>query len=117
LRRLGEITYLRAGTIVVVAGILLAAALPLSAGIFEEVKPFDISDPGSEVERAYEAYESAEGSRPDPEVVLLAEAGSVAAAASTLDGVDSCSASPMPAATAWSSASAWRRCLRTPTTA
>jgi uncharacterized membrane protein YdfJ with MMPL/SSD domain len=88
LRRVGEITYLRAGTIVIVAAALLAAALPLSAGIFDKVEPFDISDPGSEVERAYAAYEDAEGTRPDPEVVLLADAGAVATATTDLEAVD-----------------------------
>lgn len=72
----------------VAAVALLAAALPLAAGVFDRVEPFDISDPGSEVERAYAAYEAAEGVRPDPEVVLLAEAGDVEAAATTLEGID-----------------------------
>ena len=72
----------------IVAAALLAAALPLSAGIFDKVEPFDISDPGSEVERAYAAYEEAEGTRPDAEIVLLADAGAVATATTNLEEVE-----------------------------
>ena len=37
----------------VVSLLLLAAATPVAIGVFDKVEPFDISDPGSEVQRAY----------------------------------------------------------------
>ncbi len=71
LRSLSELTYLRARTIVVVAGLVLLVAAPFAAGIFDRVEPFDLSDPNSEVERAYAAYERATGAQSEPDVVLL----------------------------------------------
>lgn len=73
LRSLSEFTYLRARAIVVVTGLALLAAAPFAAGIFSRVEPFDISDPNSEVERAYAAYERATGGQSEPDVLLLIE--------------------------------------------
>ena len=60
LRSLSELTYLRAPTIVVVAGLVLLVAAPFAAAIFDRVEPFDLSDPNSEVERAYEVERASE---------------------------------------------------------
>lgn len=73
MRSFAEFTYIRAVPIVVVAAALFAAAAPFAAGVFDVVEPFDISDPDSEVQRAYADYERATGQRPEPEVTLLVE--------------------------------------------
>lgn len=75
MRSLAELTYLRAGVIVAAAVVALLVAAPLAAGVFEQTKPFDISDPDSEVQRAYAAYEEATGAQSEPEVLLLVEPG------------------------------------------
>ena len=69
-----EFTYFRAGRIVAGAVLLVLLALPAAAMVFDRVEPFDISDPGSEVERAYDAYEAATGMRLEPEVLVLVRA-------------------------------------------
>lgn len=74
--RLGELTYRRAGPIVLGALLLLAAATPLALQVFDRVEPFDISDPGSEVELAYAAFEGAVGAGSEADVVLLVEPAS-----------------------------------------
>ena len=70
---MGDFTYRHARAIVIVTGLLLLASAPLAAAIFDRVEPFDISDPDSEVERAYDAYEEATGITPEPGVLLLVE--------------------------------------------
>ena len=73
-RRVGSLadwTYLRAGVVTIAAAVVFAIAVPLAAGVFDHVRPFDINDPGSEVERAYAAYEQAQGVVSDADVALL----------------------------------------------
>ncbi len=68
---LADWTYLRAGVVAIAAAVVFAIAVPLAAGVFDHVRPFDINDPGSEVERAYAAYEQAQGVVSDADVALL----------------------------------------------
>ena len=68
---LGDWTYLRAGVVAIAAAVVFAIALPLAAGVFDHVRPFDINDPNFEVERAYAAYEHAQGVVSDADVALL----------------------------------------------
>lgn len=75
MRTLASLTYLRAGTISLVTLLVVLAAAPFAAGVFERTEPFDISDPDSEVERAYASYEEAVGVDSEPEVLLLVEPG------------------------------------------
>jgi uncharacterized membrane protein YdfJ with MMPL/SSD domain len=72
-RALAEFTYLRAGPILIGAAVALLVAAPFAVGVFDQVEPFDISDPDSEVQRAYEAFGAATGRAPEAEVVLLVE--------------------------------------------
>ena len=94
MRALGRLTYLHAGRVLVVALILLAVAAAIAAEVFEEVEPFDISDPDSDSVRTELAIEEATGSGPEPEVALLisGEAGDptgplATAATRTLRGI------------------------------
>lgn len=73
MRALAEFTYLRAGPILIGAAVALLIATPFAIGVFDGVEPFDISDPDSEVQRAYQAFEEATGRNPEAEVVLLVE--------------------------------------------
>ncbi len=75
MRALAEWTYLRAGLVLAGAFALVALAAPLAADVFDRVEPFDISDPGSEVERAYDRLEAATGAQPDPGVLILVTPG------------------------------------------
>ena len=68
---LAHFTYLRAGQVLIAATAVFVAAVALSLGIFDRVKPFDISDPNSEVVRASRAFESITGRTAEPNVVLL----------------------------------------------
>lgn len=85
MRSLADLTYVRASWIVGVAVVVLLAALPLAARVFDEVEPFDISDPGSEVELAESAYADSSGQNPEAEVLLLVTPTEGAA---TADGRD-----------------------------
>lgn len=83
-----RVTYLRAAAVLVATSVLLVAAALVAADVFDRVAPFDISDPGSEVERAYAQIEDATGRSADPEVILLVEPGADATAAvAALSGV------------------------------
>jgi RND superfamily putative drug exporter len=82
---LADLTYVRASWIVAAALVVLLAALPLASRVFDEVEPFDISDPGSEVELAEAAYAEASGQNPEAEVLLLVTPNEGAA---TSDGRD-----------------------------
>ncbi len=73
MRKLADLTYVRAPLIAISAVVLLLAGAPLAAQVFDEVEPFDISDPDSEVQRAYAAYEAASGQSSEPEVLVLVE--------------------------------------------
>ncbi len=98
-RTLGEITYLRAGRIALVAAVLFAIALPVASTVFDHTRPFDISDPGSEVERGYSAYEDAQGVVSDPDVVVLLSGPAVSRAATLqrrLAGIEGIAASYGP---------------------
>lgn len=70
---IANFTYLRAVAVVIGAGVLALLALPAAALVFDRVEPFDISDPDSEVERAYAAYAAATGTRSEPEAMILVE--------------------------------------------
>lgn len=85
MRSLADLTYVRALWIAVAALVVLLAALPLASRVFDEVEPFEISDPDSEVERADAAYSEATGQRPEAEVLVLVTPASGAA---TTDGRD-----------------------------
>ena len=90
--RLGDLTYLRAGRLLIVAAVLTVLALPATYGVFAAVSPFDISNPSSESIRAIETYGERTGERPDPEVILVvdgstADAEEAAATLATIDGV------------------------------
>ena len=73
LNRLAEFTYIRSWPIVIPAVVALLVAAPFAAQVFDRVEPFDISDPGSEVQRAYAVYESATGQQVEREVILLVQ--------------------------------------------
>lgn len=73
MRFLARLTYLRAGTVIAFAVVLLAGAAVLAAQVFDRVEPFDISDPESEVSQASEAFEAATGRAAEPGVVLLVD--------------------------------------------
>ncbi len=77
---LGDWTYLRAGVVAIAAAVVFAIAVPLTAGVFDHTRPFDINDPNSEVERAYAAYEQAQGVVSDADVALLVSAPATGAA-------------------------------------
>lgn len=68
---IARFTYLRARGVVLAAVVLLVGTAALASGVFTAVSPFDIADPDSEVERAYERFNELTGSQPEPEVVLL----------------------------------------------
>ena len=70
---LAKFTYLRAGSVLVAALAVFAAACALSFDIFDRVDPFDISDPDSEVVQASRAFESVTGRTAEPGVVLLVD--------------------------------------------
>jgi len=80
-RRLADLTYLRARSVVMVAVAVMVLAAPLAFTVFDRVEPFDIADPDSEVERAYAAFEESSGRGWEPEVVLLVEPAAGAASA------------------------------------
>src|SRR5690348_8950752 len=86
---IARVTYLRAWTVMVGAIVVFIAAGAIAIDIFDRVDPFDISDPDSEVERAYDALEDGGGQSPDPEVILLvAPEADPADAEAALAGVD-----------------------------
>lgn len=68
---IARLTYLRAWGVLVTAVVVLIAAAAVAIDIFDRVDPFDIADPGSDVEKAYNALEEGTGQSPDPEVILL----------------------------------------------
>lgn len=74
MRSLAKFSYLHAWSVLGIALALVTLAAFISSDIFERVEPFDISDPGAEVERASAAYEEATGSSAEPGVVLLISA-------------------------------------------
>lgn len=73
MRFLARLTYLRAGTVIAFAVVLLAGAAILAMQVFDRVEPFDIADPESEVAQASLAFESATGRTAEPGVVLLVD--------------------------------------------
>ncbi|MFN8150540.1 MAG: MMPL family transporter [Solirubrobacterales bacterium] len=95
---IAKITYLRAWTVLVLVGVVVVAAAVIAFDVFDRVDPFDISDSGSEVERAYSQIEDATGQSADPAVILLIEPGEdVPAAEDTLSRVDGIAAVVGPA--------------------
>ena len=95
---IAKITYLRAWTVLVLVAFVVAAAAVIAFDVFDRVDPFDISDSGSEVERAYSQIEDATGRSADPGVVLLIEPGEdVAGAEDELSRVDGIAAVVGPA--------------------
>ncbi len=86
---IAKVTYLRAWTVLVLAGVVFVAAAIVAFDIFDRVDPFDISDSGSEVQRAYAQIEDSTGQSADPGVILLIESGAdVAEVEDTLSRVD-----------------------------
>lgn len=91
-------TYLRAAAVLIATAVVFVAAAAIALDIFDRVDPFDISDPDSEVERAYAQIEDATGRSADPEVILLVAPGAdTAAAEEALAGVDGIAAVAGPA--------------------
>jgi uncharacterized membrane protein YdfJ with MMPL/SSD domain len=81
LNLLAELTAARARLVVGIFAAILVVAAVSAPRLFELVEPFDISDPDSETERAYSAYEQATGEQAEAEVVVLVESGDGRAAA------------------------------------
>ena len=95
---IAKVTYLRAWTVLVLAGVVFVAAAIVAFDIFDRVDPFDISDSGSEVQRAYAQIEDSTGQSADPGVILLIESGAdVAEVEDTLSRVDGIAAVIGPA--------------------
>ena len=77
MRKLATLTYLYPGRVLACTLAVFAAAAFASSDVFDEVQPFDINDPDSEVVRASEAVQAATGMTAQPDVVLLVASGAI----------------------------------------